>query len=353
MSTYSYQVGVNLGGWLSQREVAQGLSGLDLEAHRSSFITKEDIQRIADWGFDHVRLPFDYELLEDDESPFQYKEDGFAWIDRCLDWCRDSGLGIVLDFHRAPGQNYAPDAPNPLLHDSNNRRRYLAIWRELANRYKNIREGLVFELLNEVVDNTCYLYKNLIRDGLTVIRAIDSQRVVIVGGNQYNSVFALKELPLYDDPHVIYNFHFYEPIPFTHQRAYFSEDMQAYATTVTYPGTFPELSSFLDKHPQYAAKNSAYVWTVNDQEQMIRNLEEARLFLEHTGKRLYCGEFGAIHGTPQASKLAWLHDLTELLQSYGIGRAYWSYKEMDYGLVDLRGNVLDSDVIQAVVRGNR
>ncbi len=353
MSTYTYLAGVNLGGWLSQREVAQGLSGLDLEAHRSSFIMKEDIKRIAEWGFDHVRLPFDYELLEDEEAPFQYKEDGFAWIDRCLEWCHDSRLGVVLDFHRAPGQNYAPDAENPLLHDSNNRARYLAIWKELANRYKTISDGLVFELLNEVVDHTCHLYKNLIHDGLMVIRGIDLQRDVIVGGNQYNSVFALKELPLYDDPHVIYNFHFYEPIPFTHQRAYFSEDMQAYDTTVTYPGTFPELSSFLDKHPQYAAKNSSYVWTMNDREQMIRNLEEARLFLKYTGKRLYCGEYGVIHGTPQASKLAWLHDLTELLHNYGIGRAYWSYKEMDYGLVDLQGNVLDSDVIQAVVRRSR
>jgi hypothetical protein len=203
------------------------------------------------------------------------------------------------------------------------------------------------------VDNTGYLYKELIGEGLAAIRAIDPQRKVIVGGNQYNSVFALKELPVLDDPQVMYNFHFYEPIPFTHQRAYFAEDMQAYSTTVTYPGTYPELSAFLDKHPEYAAKNRAYVWTVNDRKQMELNLEEARLFMKHTGKPLYCGEFGAIHGTPQASKLAWLSDLTDMLNAYGIGYAYWSYKEMDYGLVDLNGNVLDAEVIQTIVRRGR
>ena len=48
---YGYKNGVNLGGWLSQ-------CGYEKE-HIAGFITEADIDRIASWGCDHVRLPFD------------------------------------------------------------------------------------------------------------------------------------------------------------------------------------------------------------------------------------------------------------------------------------------------------
>ena len=74
-----YMAGVNLGGWLSQ--YLEGNLQRDPEHHFDRFITKEDIDRIADFGFDHVRVPFDYPLIEDDDKPFVYKESGFAYLD--------------------------------------------------------------------------------------------------------------------------------------------------------------------------------------------------------------------------------------------------------------------------------
>ena len=50
--------GINLGGWLSQ--VKPENSGHD------TFITKEDIRTIKTFGVDHVRLPIDFELVEDE-----------------------------------------------------------------------------------------------------------------------------------------------------------------------------------------------------------------------------------------------------------------------------------------------
>ena len=44
-----FQRGVNLGGWVSQ------CVSRDKE-HFDTFITKKDIEQIAGWGLDHVRL---------------------------------------------------------------------------------------------------------------------------------------------------------------------------------------------------------------------------------------------------------------------------------------------------------
>jgi endoglucanase len=350
MGNFTYKTGVNLGGWLSQREVPQAISGLSVQEHRNSFITKSDIERIADWGFDHVRLPFDYELIEDDASPFSYNEEGFSYIENCLEWCRENGLGVILDFHRAPGQSYSLEQRNPLLANSQNRERYLSVWNQLVRRYSSVGDELIFELLNEVVDITGYMYKSLIQDCLKLIREVDTSRKIIVGGNHCNSIYTLKELPIDEDPALIYTFHYYEPVPFTHQKAYFAEDMKTYNQTVAYPGGLPDFIAFLSQYPQFADKNKAYAWTNNDKAQMEKYLSEVQLFLEHVKRPLYCGEFGVIDGSPVESKVAWLNDLVDILNQYKIGKAYWSYKEMDYGLVDIAGHVRNQDVIKAVTK---
>ena len=61
------QSGVNLGGWISQYRNYD-------HTHFQTFIKREDIAQIASWGMDHVRLPVDYPVLEDDTAPFDYKE---------------------------------------------------------------------------------------------------------------------------------------------------------------------------------------------------------------------------------------------------------------------------------------
>ena len=56
-----FQKGVNLGGWISQ------FDKYDIE-HFETFITRDDIEYIAGLGFDHVRVPVDYNVLEDEEG---------------------------------------------------------------------------------------------------------------------------------------------------------------------------------------------------------------------------------------------------------------------------------------------
>ena len=89
-----YQRGVNLGGWLSQ------CIRYD-EEYFDTFTREEDIKQIAAWGFDHVRLPIDYDVIEEEDGT--PKEAGHRHIQDCIDWCEKYHLNIVLDLHKSCG----------------------------------------------------------------------------------------------------------------------------------------------------------------------------------------------------------------------------------------------------------
>ena len=77
---YGYMAGANLGHGISQ----YGSQGKE---HWDSYITEPDIERMAEWGLDHVRVPVDYFLFEKDEAPGVYDESGLKYIDNVLNWC--------------------------------------------------------------------------------------------------------------------------------------------------------------------------------------------------------------------------------------------------------------------------
>ena len=49
---------------------------------------------------------------------------------------------------------------------------------------------------------------------------------------------------------------------------------------------------------------------------------------------LYCGEYGVIDRADNESLLAWYEGIHAAFEQYGIGRAAWSYRRMDYGITD-------------------
>ena len=340
--TPGYRVGVNLGGWISQ------YPRFDHD-HFRSFILEPDIQRIAGWGMDHVRLPVDYRVLEDDARPMQYKQDGFAYIDACIEWCRKAGLNMVLDLHHAPGFSFDSLAENNLFDNPQAQERFLALWEFIARRYQSVEQsGLVLELMNEVVLPTSDPWNRLAARAVQRIRAVDPQRRIMIGGNHYNSAPALKEIERIDDPHILYIFHFYEPFFFTHQRAAWVEFLKALDSVTPYPGEVPGLASFLERYPQYRQEGEKYLGKRMDIQMMRAFLQPALDFLAETRLPLYCGEYGVIDLAPLESRLNWHRDFVSLLNEHGIGRAVWSYKEMNFALVRYDGRVESEELIKIV-----
>ena len=339
ITTPSFQVGVNLGGWISQYPAFE-------TSHFDTFITPSDIDRIASWGMDHVRLPVDYPVLEADAPPFVYREEGLAYIDACLEWCRARDLSVVLDLHKAPGFSFDDASVESLFNDPVKQDRLVALWEMLARRYCSIGSTLAFELLNEIVLPSSEPWNRLARRVLAAIRAIDPERWVVVGGNQFNSASQLVNLDLPDDPRLLYTFHFYEPLLFTHQKAPWVPVTREYNQRVEYPGECHGLDKFLAAHPELDLTGGFILEPRVDRAAVLRAMQPALDFIARTGRPLYCGEYGVIDRAPTPSLLRWHEDVVAILRKHGIGRAVWSYKQMDFGLVDADGRVIIGNLVK-------
>lgn len=336
-----YKAGVNLGGWISQYREAK-------KEHFDSFITEADIAKIAGWGMDHVRLPIDYMVLEDDNKPFEYKEDGFSYVDLCVSWCDKYNLNIILDIHRAPGYAFHSLSENSLFEDEQMQQRYISLWQEFAKRYLSYGSNMVFELLNEIVEPNSDRWNILSKKAVKGIREIDKDRMIIIGGNHYNSVNTLHELDVIEDKNLVYTFHFYEPHIFTHQKASWEPLLKDLEFEIIYPSNEDMYEAYCSKDGEFTNK---YKYDkIVDKEYIRRFIQPALDFAKERNVNLYCGEYGVIEHAPMESNLRWHEDLSELLIEYGIGRAVWSYKLMSFPMVDRDSIIRNKQLIEIVSR---
>lgn len=67
------------------------------------YITEADVERIASFGMDHIRLGFDQIVVE--ESPSRYRESVFGLIETFVKACEKRGLNVVLNLHKAIGNS--------------------------------------------------------------------------------------------------------------------------------------------------------------------------------------------------------------------------------------------------------
>lgn len=322
--------GVNLGGWLSQYKIFD-------HHHFNTFIQEKDISRIASWGMDHVRLPVDYPVLEEALPDNTYKVSGFEHLDRCLSWCQKYGLDLLIDLHKAPGYAFGQWEKASLFNDGEHRQRFLQIWSGLAHHYRGIK-NIGFELLNEIRLPDSSPWNQLVREAITVIHEIDPLRPIMVGGNHYNSPDQLQYLDDYEDERILYTFHYYFPMVVTHQRAYWVPPLENITQAVAYPGPYPDIDAF----------GGEMVGKKMDRDFLKTFLQPAIDFMQSTGKQLYCGEFGVIDQAPMDTRIHWTRDIVSLFTELDIGWALWSYKAMDFGLVDLKGDLVDERLLNAI-----
>ncbi|MBP1756184.1 MAG: hypothetical protein H6Q59_2582 [Firmicutes bacterium] len=322
-----YIKGVNLGGWLSQCDHSK-------ETY-NTFIVESDIERIAAWGLDHVRLPIDYKLVETEDGG--YIEEGFTYIDRCLDWCERNGLNMILDLHKTAGYSFDEFETSTGFFESEKlQNRFVALWEELAKRYGKYENRLTFEILNEIVaPDVADIWNRIAKRTIEAIRQIAPNIQILLGGVNYNSVDSLKLLDLPYDKNIVYNYHFYEPLIFTHQSAYWVKNMTADFHT-TYPN---EYAKFISETEKFLPNGNGDIYIRIMRDKMDKTFfehafSEAIRIAEERDIALYCGEYGVIDQADLTSTLNWYSDIHTTFEKYGIGRAAWNYKGKDFGIVD-------------------
>lgn len=341
--TPSLRFGTNIGHWLSQ-------SSLDRN-YLAGFFTEADIEQIASWGMDHIRLPVDYALFEHDGAPLSFSEEGLSWIDRAVEWTRRAGLWMVLDMHCLPGHHFMVGGRYNLIwdQDSPQHQRALAIWAMLARRYRG-REHVVLEILNEPVARHDGEWNELAAKLHAVIRSHNPESWVMIPSNSWDNAGKFGVLKPVTDKRVIYTFHFYEPMLFTHQNASWVPQLAWLAERkAPYPGPLPK--SLLEGFPRSDLESVFKFLQIKEEARpMYRRMFEVPYgrdflagffqpvleFRDRVGAPVYCGEFGAIAHAPEEDRLRWYADMVSLCREYGIGMANWNYKSTSFGLVDSR-----------------
>ncbi|MBQ1347564.1 MAG: cellulase family glycosylhydrolase [Erysipelotrichaceae bacterium] len=334
-----YMHGVNLGGWFSQCDHS--------EKRYDQFIKKDDFARIRSLGFDHVRIPIDYELLLAEDG--SYTEEGFVRIERCLSWCRDLGLRLVIDLHKTPGFSFdAGEHEDGFFEKEGYQKIFFGLWEKLAMRFGNEKD-LCFELLNEVSEKRyAATWNSIAGKAIETIRPHAPKVPILVGGYHNNSIEALEDLELPSDENIVYNFHFYAPLIFTHQGAYWIDKMKE-----------DFRMEFYSSYARYEEYTKKYIGEDFDdhfpQGEEIMDIayfddlfKKAAKVAKERGVALYCGEFGVIDRADPKETLKWFECMGKMFEKYGICRCLWSYKEMDFGLIDPHYDTIRERILELI-----
>ncbi|MCQ2595837.1 MAG: glycoside hydrolase family 5 protein [Treponemataceae bacterium] len=331
-----YQRGVNLGGWLSQC--------CHEKNHYETFICEENIKQIKSWGIDHVRLPIDYNLLQNADGEFI--EANFCYIDNCAEWCKNAGLNLILDLHKTAGYSFdTGENENGFFGNPKYEKMFIDLWCEFARRYGKLGDRVAFELLNEITDPGYNPdWQRISAQTIKAIRGICPTVKILIGGYWNNSAAAVKDLILPPDENIIYNFHCYSPLCFTHQGAYWVEAMPA-DFRLDYPFSFDD--------PKAAGAKKAYEimkmeWPkgATGLDAIDREIFEAVKVAQERGVMLYCGEYGVIDLAKPESTLGWFKEINSVFEKYGIGRACWNYKEKDFGISGAHYDSIRSELLK-------
>lgn len=352
MITEYFKSGINLGGWLSQYEIIEPTPE-KLQQHLNNFITNSDIEKIKSWGYDHVRIPVDGNLLLDDQGIL--RNDILCYLDKAISWCAEVKLNVIIDLHNIKGHIFGQmDKETPLFTNPSLNDLFVSFWGQMSAHYtrtQNIK--LMYELFNEMAaadnDHWNQLYSKTVR----AIRQNDHEHFILIGSNYVNSVAWLSKLDVISDPLTAYNFHYYEPNVFTHQKAHFSEEFIQFNQTMSYPGDLSEYHSFLKDHPQYVKDHPLITLEhQNDSNLMDNLLHMADDFQRNTKRELMCTEFGVIDTAPENEAIKWLRDFTSKCNERHIGHTMWNYKELDFEIVNIKNEIVRPALLKEIVREN-
>nr|WP_294925341.1 cellulase family glycosylhydrolase [uncultured Flavobacterium sp.] len=245
--------GLGLGGWMVQegymlqtqsfaspqhmiKQKIQDLIGEEntkefYAAYKTNGITKRDIDSLAVWGFNSVRLPMHYNLYtpaveEERNGEITWIEEGFAMTDNLLKWCAENKMYLILDLHAAPGgqgndaaiSDYDNTKPS-LWQSEANQKKMIALWKKLASRYKDSPWIGGYDIINEpnwnftgtningCDENSNAPLRELMVAVTKAIREVDTNHLIFIEGNcwgnNYNGIF-----PLWDENMAV-SFHKY------------------------------------------------------------------------------------------------------------------------------------------------
>jgi aryl-phospho-beta-D-glucosidase BglC (GH1 family) len=272
------------------------------------------LDTIAAWGFNFVRLPTDYRFFTSAPEYPAPDEKALDRVDRCVQACRERGLHLALNLHRAPGYIITgwEEEQHNLFADTVAQDAFAGLWRAFADRYVGVPgDALSFDLLNEPPalgerGFTRIAHEYVIRRTVAEIRAVDPSRPITLDGLDGGQL-AVPELA---DLGVTHSGRGYQPMAVSHYQAPW------------WPGHvgLPE--------PTYPVEYAGRRWDAD----ALREFYAPWVGIAASGATVHIGEFGCYVKTPDDVAQRWLSDLLGVFAEQRWGYALWQF-EGDFGVV--------------------
>lgn len=253
-------------------------------------IREPHLDVIKDAGFDGVRIPVRWDQHMD--STGRVSDAHMARVAEVVGWALERDLRVQLDVHHFATLIEQPNQEMP---------RFLALWRQIAERFEHAPPSLMFEPLNEPNGgrwNGARLTELQART-LAVIRESNPTRLIVLGPGNWQNIDALRDWRPPEGENVAVSVHYYEPHAFTHQGAeWLGPDA-----------------------PEFGRE-----WgTGDDRRTVLQHIEAAARWGRERGYAMQLGEFGVNRHVNPAQRASWTRAVREACEAESMAWCAWDF----------------------------
>ena len=188
-------------------------------------------------GFTCVRLPITWDTHTQTTAPYTIDPTWLNRIDTVVTWGLRRGLIIIINAHHETWLKTS--------YTSAHKERFDSIWSQIATRFQNKSDSMLFEVINEPYPLSLVNVNDLNARVLSIMRKTNPTRIVLFSGNNWSNSADLISAAVPQDSLLIGYYHSYDPYPF------------GLIGTGTY-GSFGDINATVQKFSQVAAWSSQH-----------------------------------------------------------------------------------------------
>ncbi len=157
-------------------------------------------------GFTCVRLPITWDTHTDTMPPYNINATWLNRVEQVVDWGLSRGLIIIINAHHETWLKTA--------YTTAHKERFDSIWSQIATRFQNRSDSLLFEVINEPYPLSLANVNDLNARIISIMRKTNPTRIILFSGDNWSNSDDLISASVPKDSLIIGYYHSYDPYPF-------------------------------------------------------------------------------------------------------------------------------------------
>jgi len=305
-------------------------------------IKEEYFDIIKQAGFNSIRLPACWTAHALTEKPYTINPDFFKRVDEVVGYAISRKMPIIVNMH-----NYRELYTAPLPQ----KERFMAIWKQIAEHYKDFSDLLLFEIYNEPDDAlTPQLWNQWLKEALDIIRQTNPNRIIVIDAANDSWIMYLKLLELPEnDRNLIVTVHHYFPHALTHQGASWITRAKADQALIDMKVVNQNPASDGGDYNNWPGTK----WTGTPEEKKLMTdiFDFGAAWGKEHNRPINLGEFGVYEKADMDSRIAWTRFICDTAVERGMSIHYWEFCAV-FGLYDPQKKEWRKPLLDAVLGKN-